>query len=68
MNTVKHNAIWRDKARRNYLVALIEESKNTQNFMIQTAQDGKKKKMIAQLNEAILMIITSPGQEVFPLQ
>lgn len=66
MNTVNNNAIWRDKDRRNYLVALIEESQNTQTFMIQTAQDGKK--MIASLNEAILMIITSPGQEVFPLQ
>lgn len=66
MNTVNNNATWRDKDRRNYLVALIEESQNTQTFMIQTAQDGKK--MIASLNEAILMIITSPGQEVFPLQ
>lgn len=66
MNTVNNNAIWRDKDRRNYLVALIEESQNTQTFTIQTVQDGKK--MIASLNEAILMIITSPGQEVFALQ
>ena len=67
MNTVNNNAIWRDKDRRNYLVALIEESQNRQTFMIQTTQ-GSKKKMIASLNEAILMIITSPGQEVFALQ
>ena len=67
MNTEKNNAIWRDKDRRYYLVALIEESQNRQTFMIQTTQGGKKK-MIASLNEAILMIITSPGQEVFPLQ
>ena len=67
MNTVNNNAIWRDKDRRNYLVALIEESQNRQTFMIQTTQGGKKK-MITSLNEAILMIITSPGQEVFALQ
>lgn len=66
MNTEKNNAIWRDKDRRNYLVALIEESQNTQTFMIKTAQDGKK--MIVSLNESILIIITFPGQEVFPLQ
>lgn len=66
MNTEKNNAIWRDKDRRNYLVALIEESQNMQTFMIKTAQDGKK--MIVSLNESILIIITFPGQEVFPLQ
>lgn len=66
MNTEKNNAIWRDKDRRNYLVALIEESQNMQTFMIKTAQDGKK--MIVSLNESILIIITFLGQEVFPLQ